>query len=206
LLPIHYEPGYAYPLVVWLHSTASSERELQHVMPLVSMRNFVAIAPRALSLSSRHSNRYAWRQSDDDIEAAEMRVSDGIASVSQRYNIHPERIFLAGCGGGGTMALRLAWNDPARFAGVVAINGPLPQCRQPLRRVNEARRVPCLLAASRENRAYPDKQMCSDLRLLHAAGCTVALRQYPGAEDLTSNMLADMNRWLMEIVCGAGAK
>jgi phospholipase/carboxylesterase len=66
--------------------------------------------------------------------------------------------------------------------------------------------VPCLLAASRENRAYPDQQMCSDLRLLHAAGCTVALRQYPGAEDLTSNMLADMNRWLMEIVCGAGAK
>jgi phospholipase/carboxylesterase len=62
------------------------------------------------------------------------------------------------------------------------------------------------LAASRGNRAYPDKQMCSDLRLLHAAGCTVALRQYPGAEDLTSNMLADMNRWLMEIVCGAGAK
>jgi phospholipase/carboxylesterase len=89
---------------------------------------------------------------------------------------------------------------------VVAINGPLPTGWQPLRRVNDARRVPCLLAASRENRAYPDEQMCRDLRLLHAAGCTVALRQYPGAEHLTSNMLADMNRWLMEIVCGGCAK
>jgi phospholipase/carboxylesterase len=190
---------------VWLHSSASSERELRHVMPLVSMRNYVAVAPRALS-PSRQGNRYSWRQSGDDIEAAETRVADCITNVSRRYNIHPGKILLAGCGGGGTMAIRLAWNDPGRFAGVVAINGPLPTRWQPLRRVNEARRVPCLLAASRENRTYPDEQMCSDLRLLHAAGCTVALRQYPGADDLTSNMLADMNRWFMEIVCGASRR
>jgi phospholipase/carboxylesterase len=200
--PIHYEPGYAYPLIVWLHSTASSERELRHVMPLLSMRNYVAIAPRAMSLSSRHRNKYSWRQTGDDIEAAETRVAECIAAASRRYNIHPSKIFLAGCGGGGTMALRLAWNDPGRFAGVVAINGALPTRWQPLRRVNEARQVPCLLAASRDNRAYPAEQMCSDLRLLHSAGCTVALRQYPGADDLTSNMLSDMNRWLMELVCG----
>jgi hypothetical protein len=101
------------------------------------------------------------------------------------------------------MALRLAWNDPVRFAGVAAINGPLPTSARPLWRVNEIRRVPCLLSSSRESSTYSSGQVCSDLRLLHAAGCTVALRQYPGSDDLTNNMLADLNRWLMELVCGA---
>ena len=155
--PIHYEPGYAYPLIVWLHSTASCERELRHVMPLVSMRNYVAIAPRALSPSSGHRNKYSWRQTGDDIEAAETRVADCIAAASRRYQ-HSSVEGLPG-------RMWQRWHDgtspgverSGRFAGVVAINGPLPTRWQPLRRVNEARRVPCLLAASRENRAYPDQ-------------------------------------------------
>jgi hypothetical protein len=41
---------------------------------------------------------------------------------------------------------------------------------------------------------------------MHAAGCTVALRQYPGGDDLTTGMLSDLNHWLMELVCGSGAE
>jgi hypothetical protein len=61
------------------------------------------------------------------------------------------------------------------------------------------------MATSRENRVYPASRVCRDLRLLHAAGCTVALREYPGSDALTSNMLADLNCWLMELVCGTAA-
>jgi phospholipase/carboxylesterase len=43
------------------------------------------------------------------------------------------------------------------------------------------------------------------LRLLHVAGCTVALRQYPGGDNLTSNMLSDLDRWVMELVCSGNA-
>ena len=196
--PIHYEARYSYPLIVWLHSTAGNERELRRVMPLVSMRNYVAVAPCGRSAEQRQG----WRQAADQIEVAETRVADCVAAAQHRFNIHPNRIFLAGCGSGGTMALRIAWNDPQRFAGVVAINGPLPTRMHPLRRVNELRRVPCLLATSRDSREYPASRVCHDLRLLHAAGCTVALRQYPGSDELTSNMLSDMDRWLMELVCG----
>jgi phospholipase/carboxylesterase len=100
------------------------------------------------------------------------------------------------------MALRVAWNDPSRFAGVVAVNGPLPTRFRPLRLVNELRQLPCLLATSRDSQIYPTTRVCEDLRLLHAAGCTVALRQYPGADQLTTKMLSDLDRWLMELVCG----
>jgi phospholipase/carboxylesterase len=201
--PIHYEANYAYPLLVWLHGDASNEHELRQVMPQVSMRNYVAIAPQGTWQYARHRSRYGWRQAEDMIEAAESRIADCIALAQQRFNIHAKRIFLAGLGSGGTMAIRVAWNDPSRFAGAISINGPLPSRQSPLRRVNELRQLPCFLATSRDSEAYPSARVCDDLRLLHAAGCTVALRQYPGASGLTSGMLADLDRWMMELVCGA---
>jgi phospholipase/carboxylesterase len=171
-------------------------------MPRVSTRNYVAIAPRGCTPNRRHTHRYDWQQTSDAIEASESLVAGCLAAATRQFNVHPRRIFLAGYGTGGTMAVRLAWNDPARFAGVVSINGPLPSSLRPLREINELRRVPCLLATTRDSQIYPQDRVCSDLRLLHSAGCTVALRQYPGADELTREMLSDMDRWLMELVCG----
>jgi phospholipase/carboxylesterase len=201
--PLGYEPNYAYPLVVWLHGTSSNERELRQIMPQVSMRNYVGVAPRGPWSDPQRRNRYDWRQTREVIEASEARIAECISLAQRRFNIHDKRIFLAGRGAGGTMALRVAWSQPNRFAGVVSINGAVPTRLSPLRRVNELRLVPCFMATSRDSRAYPASHVCRDLRLLHAAGCTVALREYPGRDGLTDNMLADLNRWLMELVCGA---
>lgn len=199
---MHYEAGYAYPLIVWLHGTPGNEQQLRQVMPLVSMRNYVAIAPRGVSADRRQKHSFRWRQTSDDIEQAAASIAHCVDLVQSRYNIHPQRIFLAGLGAGGTMAVRLAWNDPHRYAGVATIGGPLPTQLCPLRRVNEMRRVPCLLSMSRHSSDYPSQRVCEDLRLLHSAGCTVAVRQYPGADGLSTHMLSDLDRWLMELVCG----
>lgn len=204
-VPMHYEPGYAYPLVVWLHSSPGNEQELKQVMPHMSMRNYVGVAPRGTYADRRTNNAYSWRQSPADIEEAEARIEDCVSSAQQRYNIHDDRIFLVGHGSGGTMALRVAWNNPAKYAGVATIGGPVPSRLCPFRSVKQIRRLPCLLAMSRHSNEYPDEQVCSDLRLLHSAGCTVALRQYPGNDELTTNMLSDLDRWLMEFVCGSGS-
>jgi phospholipase/carboxylesterase len=163
----------------------------------------VGAAPRG-SAPEGDRRGFGWQQTHQGIEDAENRVAECIEVASRQFTVHSQRVFLAGCGSGGTMALRIAWNDPSRFAGVIAINGPLPTRLQPLGRVNELRRVPCLLVCSRDSRTYPSSQVCSDLKLLHSAGCTIALRQYPGSDDLTSKMLSDMDHWLMELVCGVG--
>jgi phospholipase/carboxylesterase len=200
--PMHYEANYAYPLIVWLHGNGSNEHELRQIMPQVSMRNYVAAAPQGSWQDTRNRGRYGWRQTSDMIEEAESRVLDCIANARRRFNIHANRVFLAGHGAGGTMAVRIAWNNPAEFAGVAAFNGPLPSRQSPLRRVNELRHLPCLLATTRDSKTYPQNHVCDDLRLLHAAGCTVAMRQYPGPDALTKRMFDDLNRWLMDIVCG----
>ncbi len=129
--PIHYESGYAYPLIVWLHDADSNEQELRQVMPLVSMRNYVAIAPRGTCAAKRCRGRFDWSQTGESIESAHSRIIDSVTVARERFNIHPNRIFLIGRGTGATMALRTAWSEPSQFAGVVAINGPLPSNGEP---------------------------------------------------------------------------
>src|SRR3954453_11647001 len=124
--PIHYEKRYAYPLLVWLHGDAGSERELRQIMPLVSMRNYVAVAPRGPWQSSQNRRFFDWRQSTDAIEAAESRIASCIATAQERFNIHPNRIYVVGRDNGGTRGRRGAWNDPGLFAGDGALHDPPP--------------------------------------------------------------------------------
>jgi phospholipase/carboxylesterase len=199
--PLHYEPGYAYPLVVWLHGTTGNERQVRRVMPRVSMRNYVSIAPRGTCATPADGDGFCWQQTAEAIEQAETRIFDCVEIASRRFNVHPDRVFLAGMDCGGTMALRTAWNHPGRFAGVATFGGSMPLHGRPLRNVNALRRLPCFVATGRQSGDYPEADVCRDLRLMHAAGCTVALRQYPCGDELTTTMLADFDRWMMALVC-----
>ncbi len=202
-LPLHYERNYAYPLVVWLHGEGQSELDLPQIMRHVSTRNYVAVAPRGETAVFGDQDGYAWRDNGDCCQEAEDRVFEAIAHAESRMSVHPDRVFIAGVGCGGTMAMRLAMSHPHIFAGAATFDGALPSGRRPLGRVNELRNLPLLLAGGRESAAYPEARLCDDLRLLHSAGATVSIRQYPGSDDLTTAMLADFDRWMMELVCGA---
>jgi phospholipase/carboxylesterase len=199
--PQGYEPGYAYPLLVWLHDAGSNERALPLVMKHVSVRNYVGVAPRGAAGEQRDGDR-GWAPDPDGVESAEQAVAHAIATAGERFHVHAQRVFIAGLGQGGTMALRLALTRPEWFAGAASFDGALPSGNQPFSRINKARRVPLLLAASRDSERYREPRVCQDLALLHAAGCQVAVRQYPGCEELTTAMLSDLDRWMMDRVCG----
>jgi phospholipase/carboxylesterase len=201
-LPKHYEAGYAYPLIVWLHDSGENERHLPQVMRHISLQNFVAVAPRATNVSTVDKRGFDWRQKSDAIADADEAVDNAIRLARSRFNIHPTRVFLIGHGAGGTMATRLALHRPRSFAGAASIAGSLPRNQRPLRQLTELRGFPFFIASSRDCQQYSQQEVCDDLRLLHAAGCSVALRQYPGDDDLTTMMLGDVNRWIMDRVCG----
>ena len=207
--PLHYEPGYAYPLLIWLHGDAGDERQLQFVIKHISLRNYVAAAPRGTASAADEIfddadfglGGYIWRQDDDHIFLAQERILDCVAEARKHYNVHPDRVFLAGYQSGGTMALRIALSDPGRFAGAISMCAPLPSGRSPLGRYVHARRVPVLIASGLSDPAYPQARIADDLRLLHTAGFVTTLRLYPGADELTDLMLDDLNHWVMEQVC-----
>lgn len=198
--PKHYESNYAYPLIVWLHSPGCDERQLVRIMPAVSLRNYVAVAPRGFCPSGGSSDdeRYGWHQAEDYVQEAEYRIFESIEAAKERFHVADERVFLAGFGPGGTMAFRVAMSYPSRFAGVLSICGAFPSGRTPFGRLDQARRLPVFLAVGRDSREYPPAEACENLRLFHAAGISIVLRQYPCAQQLTELMLRDLDRWIIE--------
>ncbi|MDX1945694.1 MAG: hypothetical protein SFU86_09800 [Pirellulaceae bacterium] len=200
--PLHYEENYAYPLLIWLHNDGGNERQLPQVMPLISSRNYVGLSIRGTEGDSRHA---AWSQSATGIVAAQQRLAEGIAKARERFNVNPDRVFLAGYEAGGTMAVRLALRDPAGFAGAISINGPFPEGQMPLARLSQARKFPMLVAHCRDSRVYTIDRICQELQLFHTAGLSVALRQYPCPDELTTQMLDDVDRWLMQHITGIPA-
>jgi len=206
--PLHYERRYEYPLIVWLHNQRGDERQLVRVMPLVSMRNYVAIAPRGCCLHGEEETTakgYGWRQSDEHIQQAEKRVFDSIEIAAEKFHIGRGRVFLAGFDVGGTMALRLAMNRPDRFAGVLSLCGAFPAGGTPLSNLAAARHLPIFLAVGRHSREYPAVEVCENLRLLHTAGMSVTLREYPCGQELTAHMLADVDRWIIDQITGGSS-
>ena len=202
--PLHYEPNYAYPLLVWLHGPGDDENQLKRIMPLVSLRNYVAVAVRGPSQVHRAGGRtgYTWTRHRALVTLADEPVFDAIEMAQSRFNVSPDRIFLAGFDCGGTMAFRLGMDHPRHFAGVLSLCGEFPAGRTPLRRLTEARRLPIFLTSGRDSRRYPPMTVCDHLRLFHSAGMQVALRQYPCGHEITPGMLADMDRWIMDQVAG----
>ena len=200
--PLHYEPGYAYPLLVWLHGLHADERHILRIMPMVSMQNYVAVAPRGLPVTAAEEGRsgLGWQQTDEQIQQAEQRVFDAIEMTGRKLHVSPHRVFLAGCDCGGSMALRLAMSHPDRFAGVLSLCGSLPMGGTLLANLSAIRRLPMFLAVGRDSHGYPQTQVCDDLRLLHSAGVSVTLRQYPCGHELAPQMLLDVNRWMIEQV------
>jgi phospholipase/carboxylesterase len=200
-VPMHCEPKYAYPLVIWLHGHADDHRQLLRVMPMISLRNYLAIAPTAPKPFANAATRY-WAQTDAAVMHAEDLVDRCVEQVWSRFKIHPQRIYLAGVGAGGTMALRIGLSQASRLAGVMSLNGALPSCQAPLSNLVQSRKLPLFIGHSRQSSGFAEEQLCDELRLLHSGGFSVTLRQYPGSEDLNPSMLQDLDRWMMESING----
>lgn len=207
--PLHYERGYAYPLLVWLHGPGTDERQLMRIMPQISCRNYVAIGVRGIlreneadrksSDRNQEKLRYDWPANAESIAEAAERVFRAIELASHKRHVHPGRIFLAGSRSGGTMAFRIALQQPSSFAGVISLGGPLPRGEPLLRRFSDLRHLEVLIAVARESPSYPSPLVCENLRLLHGAGLSgIMLREYPAGWHLSLSMLRDVDRWLME--------
>ena len=93
-VPERYEPNYDYPLVVWLHSDASCELELDNVMGALSSQNYVAIAPRAQQKCRGNGGLFRWGLSNTEIAAAEELVWDCVQAAAGSLSIDTSKVFI----------------------------------------------------------------------------------------------------------------
>ncbi len=200
-VPMHYEKNYAYPLIVWLHADGEKSDQVNQVVPQVSIRNYVGIAPQGPV--GNFEAGYFWEQEPDTIDMAHDSIMAAVDHASMRFNIASHRIFIAGQGAGGTMAFRIALERPEIFAGVISIDGPMPSDEKPLGLWSRCREIPVFWAHNRKSKDFCQKQLCEQLRLLHIAGFGVTLRQYPSDSCFGTKTLSDMNKWIMEMIDSA---
>ncbi|QDU63522.1 putative hydrolase [Planctomycetes bacterium Pan216] len=199
-LPQAYEPRYPYPLVVFLHGHGETETQWTNSIASLSRRNYIGISLRGPHAVNRQDGRrgYSWgrhRRSDGLIEDY---VLAAIRQTMQSYNIHSERIFLAGFCEGATVAYRLGVMFPEKFAGMVALNGWLPSGRLPLGRVRAAGNPRVFIGHAQENAHVPVQHAADAYRLLYTAGLDVTLRTYGAGHRLQPSMLRDVDHWLIE--------
>ena len=197
-IPMHYEKNYSYPLIVWLHSDDDDHRQLLRVMPQVSARNFVAVSVNGFRSAGR--DKYSWPQTAEAIETTQNHIREAIDNARCRLNVSATRILIGGMGEGGTMAFRVAFQRPEWFTGVASINGGLPVNLTPLANLPSCRELPVFWAHGRQSNSFPESRLCHQLRLLHIAGFSVTLRQYPFGEQVASQTFHDLNVWFMDLI------
>ena len=228
-VPKHYEPRYAYPLLVLFHGRGGDEQQLLRIMPQLSNRNYVAVALRGPERTRARRDGtlgYSWSQTVRGAQVGEgvatlarprmpqfatasceflaSYVSQTINEVRARYNIHTGRVFLIGYGEGAAAAYRLGLGMPSRFAGVVAVNGWLPKNNGPLIWLPDARRLRVLVAHGRDNRLVPAAVAEQAHRLLVTAGIDSKLELFDAGHRIHTQLLRIINEWLMEFCTARG--
>jgi len=200
--PEHYEKGYEYPLVVWLHSHDSSEYELDSVMPHLSLRNYVAIAIRGTQASQCNERRFQWGNSNTSMAVSEELVLQAIDAASNKLSINRSKIFLAGHGVGGTLAQWIGLRNRQRFAGVVSIHGGFPRRSKSLVQWKLARKLPVLFMYGEQSELCDTDDVCRSLRQVHSAGLAYRFAQFPTNDGLDTAMAESANRFMMELITG----
>jgi len=204
-IPAGYEKNYAYPLLVYLHDREHTAGQLHRIMPSVSLQNYVGTSfnsPLLGRVKAGERSGVVWEQHDRGVAAALEGLADCIAMAQSRLNVNQEKIFLVGSGAGGSMALRLAFLYPQRIAGVVSLNGELPATGPVLSRLKVARNIPILMSHYRDSASFTEHRLCENLVLLHSAGFSVTMRQYPCDDGGCGQVYRDLNAWIMEAVTG----
>ena len=204
-VPENYEPGYAYPLIVWLHGSGSNERELSSLMPAISAQNYIGVALRGkLPAANSLPGTFRWSQSDNQMTSLESELHDIVIDLRRSFHIHSERIYLAGFDDGAGVALKLLLRRPEWFAGAVTLGGNVSGGDMPLKRFRELRGKRLLIGGgSEKNGRRTISQIVAAGRLLHSAGLSVSTRIYDAGHEITPQMLTDIDHWIMSGIATA---
>jgi phospholipase/carboxylesterase len=198
-LPTGYEPRYAYPLLVFFHGHGGNEEQILRLAPRLSRRNYISIGLRGpIELGPRRAGRlgYSWGDMRQDALVEEYLLR-AVEQTRRSYHVHSERIYLAGFGEGATLAYRLGLSLPEKLGGVISFNGAMPRQGRPLFRLPALRQLRLFIGHGIANSVVPLSLAQRDFRLLYTAGVQVTMHTYPSNHKLHTDMLRDVNRWII---------
>jgi len=204
-LPHRYEPKYRYPLIVWLHSDGHNENQISQVMPHISSQNYVGVGIRGSRSVDPVGHRFDWSFNPPAVSRCEDAIFQAIDDASNRYSIHPERVFLAGYGAGGTMARRVSLRHGSAFAGCISLGGRFPSGGGIFSNLAASRTVQHFWAVAIDSAVMSHDEFARDVEMISAARLQMEVRRYTVGDEMVREVLRDVDKWTMQRVTGAAA-
>lgn len=200
LTPLHYEPSYAYPLLIWFHSGGHNEHQVEQVLPHISVRNYVAIGIRGSRALDVQGHRFDWSSGHSATLATVDAIEEAIDIAGCTLNLHPERVILAGYQSGATMACRVALMNPRRYAGVIRMGGRMPSGRGILGNYAELRkrRMPMLWQQAINGNDDESERLREEINMAMSIQARVEIRQYRNDDVMNTAALRDINQWCFD--------
>jgi len=193
-IPEHYEENYPYPLLIWLDSNPGDAKKFARRMAGISRRNYIGLQ---LPIPAFESGRPPCPSRIRDL------LQQSLPELRRCWNIHTERIFVAGLDEAAQFAVQLFLSRPDWFAGAVAFSGRFDRRLSIPFRHPELRGKRIFLATAKDDdRALMSAQVATG-RTLGAAGLNVVTRLYDGETLSESPVLSDVNAWLIDGLCAA---
>lgn len=196
-VPENYEAKYAYPLIVWLCRPGQNEHELLELTQKVDSRNYLGMAFPLKSLETTAAANGHWEPSESELEQIAGDLKQACCRMRTTYNLHTERVYLAGFGDAATVALELVLQRPEWYAGAMLFGGAFPRCEKPLTRFRDLPGKRVMIGADAHLLLHSAADMARTGRMLHRAGIDVSTRVYDSSTEVTPQMLADINHWIM---------
>ncbi len=203
VLPTRYEPNYRYPLVVWFHSDGDNENQVGRVLPHLSTQNYIGVGIRGSRSMDAAGHRFDWTSGSAAVSRCEDAVFEAIEAAQRRYSVHPDRVFLAGYGAGGTMARRVSLRHGSSFAGCLSLGGRFPNAGGMYSNVAAARCVKHFWAVAMHSQQISEEEFAADIQRAAAARLRMDVRRYTVDDEMMREVLQDADRWIMGLVAGS---
>ncbi|MGD9855666.1 MAG: alpha/beta hydrolase [Planctomycetaceae bacterium] len=199
--PLHYEPGYSYPLIVWFHDRGADERELLTVLPHISERNYAGLSLRGpLPVGNGLPGQRRWSLADGYLNLLEDELAVCLSHVADRVNIHWDRVIAAGMGQGATLALRMLLRRPEWFAGAACLGGEWTS-RHRFDWWGRYADKPVWLGHIRGWSTETSRAAVRYSGLMKTAGLDVTRRMIEFDDAAPGSIGREVDRWLLQSLC-----
>jgi phospholipase/carboxylesterase len=182
-VPDHYEPNYAYPLLVWLETSPVATGRLNRRMRQISDRNYFGASIVI-----------------NDADQIEEQLHDTFIRLRRTYHLNTERVYLLGYGAAGTQALVTGLGRPEWFAGIAAVSSTWPEAPRLLSQFDALRGKCVLLGASESDRAALLADVAFSARLLWSAGVHVTSFTISCGSEPHGALFREIDRWVMQVI------
>jgi phospholipase/carboxylesterase len=190
------------PLIVLLHGAGADERDMitmWHDLP----GDFVAVSPRA---PFPNGGGFRWYRNAGaapqagDFESSRAIVDRVIDNAVSRFDVDPQRIFIAGFSQGAVMVYEITAREPGRFRGAAVLSGSLFASTAALLSAGSSgAHTSFFVAHGTADQRVPVGAAKAGETALASHGFPVALHIYPGmGHETGAQELSDLDAWLIE--------